>query len=118
MCWISYCILVSLLIYARLWDTDSEGDMEQANNTPPESVSILVSLLTMSSVFDVSVGESYAANQLEAHPDLDLPTKLQLCHQFKILPWLTPAFRELVSLPIERLGPTGLAKFPPTSYMH
>ncbi|KAG1758056.1 hypothetical protein EDD22DRAFT_957244 [Suillus occidentalis] len=89
------CLLDHL--FGKLRDTDSEGDMEQANNTPPESVSILVSLLTMSSVFDVSVGKSYAANQLEAHPDLDLPTKLQLCHQFKILPWLTPAFRELIS---------------------
>ncbi|KAG1855250.1 hypothetical protein F4604DRAFT_1932311 [Suillus subluteus] len=58
------------------------------------------------------VGKSYAVNQLEAHPDLDLPTKLQLCHQFKILPWLTLAFRELVLLPIESLGPTGLAKIP------
>lgn len=84
---------------------------ETAQSTP-------VSLLTMSVVFNVSVGKSYTINQLKAHPDLGLPTKLQLCHQFKILPWLTSAFREVVSLPIKSLGPTGLAKFPPTSYMH
>ncbi|OAX34220.1 hypothetical protein K503DRAFT_464047 [Rhizopogon vinicolor AM-OR11-026] len=74
-----------------------------SEETPPESVSTLVSLLKMSTVFDVSVGKSYAINRLEVHPDLDLPTKLQLCHQFKIRPWLTPALK-LVSLRIEILA--------------
>ncbi|KAG2129025.1 hypothetical protein DEU56DRAFT_915339 [Suillus clintonianus] len=106
------CLLDHLFGKLQDTDSDSDGNTEQVNNTPPESASTLVSLLTISAVFDVSVGKSYAVNQLEAHPDLDLPTKLQLCHQFKILPWLTPAFRELVSLPIESLGPAGLAKIP------
>ncbi|KAG0702270.1 hypothetical protein DFH29DRAFT_999509 [Suillus ampliporus] len=95
-----------------LQGTGSEGDTEQVNNTPLESMSTLVSLLTMSAIFDVSVRRLYAINQLEAHPDLDLPMKLQLCHQFKILLWLTPTFRELVILPIKSLGPTGLTKIP------
>ncbi|KAG2124114.1 hypothetical protein BD769DRAFT_1776606 [Suillus cothurnatus] len=87
--------------------------MSESDISPnKESVSALVSLLTMSTVFDVSVGKSYAINQLETRPDLDLPTKLQLCYRFKILPWLTPAFRELVSLPIKGLGPMGIAKIP------
>ncbi|KAG2034629.1 hypothetical protein BDR03DRAFT_1013244 [Suillus americanus] len=84
-------------------------DTEKVNDTS-ESVSAFVSLLTMSTVFDVGIGKSYAINQLETHHDLDLPTKLQLCYWFKILPWLTPAFRELISLPIESLGPIGIAK--------
>ncbi|KAG2037191.1 hypothetical protein BDR03DRAFT_1010890 [Suillus americanus] len=106
------CVLDHL--FGKLQDTDSNsnGNTEQVNNTPPESVSTLVSLLTISAVFDVNIGKSYAINQLETHPGLDLPTKPQLCHQFKILPWLTPAFRELVLLPIESLGPAGLAKIP------
>ncbi|KAG1871516.1 hypothetical protein F4604DRAFT_1681616 [Suillus subluteus] len=104
------CLLNHL--FGKLQDTDSKSDTEQVDNTPPESMSTLVSLLTMSTIFDVSVGKSYAINQLEAHPDLDLPMKLQLCHQFKILLWLTPTFRELVLLPIESLRPTGLAKIP------
>jgi hypothetical protein len=97
--------------FSRFCTRPQPEDTEKVNDTP-ESVSALVSLLTMSTVFDVSVGKSYAINQLEMHPDLDLPTKLQLCYQFKILPWLTPAFRELISLPIKSLGPMGIAKIP------
>ncbi|KAG2117381.1 uncharacterized protein F5147DRAFT_648908 [Suillus discolor] len=81
------CLLDHLFGKLQDTDSDSNGDTEQVNNTPPESVSTLVSLLTISAIFD-------------------------LCHQFKILPWLTLAFRELVSLPIESLGPAGLEKIP------
>ncbi|KAH7908742.1 hypothetical protein BJ138DRAFT_1156983 [Hygrophoropsis aurantiaca] len=76
------------------------------------SVSFLISVLKMCAVFDIHDGTSYAIAQLETHPLLDLATKLQICHHYNIAPWLAPAFRVLVSRPIQTLTETDIAKVP------
>jgi hypothetical protein len=50
----------------------------------------------MSDIFEIDDGKKYALSRLENHPDLDLCTKLQLCHKFNLESWLEPAFRELM----------------------
>jgi hypothetical protein len=50
-------------------------------------------------------------------PDLDLATKLHLCHRFKVIPWLSPTFKALVSRPIESLDLLGLGRIP-THILH
>jgi len=71
----------------------------------------------MGAVFDIEVAKAHAICHLEAHPDLDLTTKLHLCHRFKITPWLSPTFQALVSQPIESLDPSGLGRIP-THILH
>ncbi|KAH7919164.1 hypothetical protein BV22DRAFT_1051233 [Leucogyrophana mollusca] len=71
----------------------------------------------MCTIFDVIDGKHYAVTQLEYHVDLDLATKLQLCHQYKIVDWLAPVIKKLVSLPIETLVPVDLEKVP-TKILH
>jgi hypothetical protein len=73
-----------------------------------ESVPFLISLLKMDAVFGIEIAKAHASCHLESHPDLDLTTKLHLCHRFKVILWLSPTFKALVSQPIESLDPLGL----------
>jgi hypothetical protein len=72
-----------------------------------ESVPFLISLLKMDAFFDIEVAKAHANCHLESHPDLDLTTKLHLYHHFKVILWLSPTFKALVSQPIESLDPLG-----------
>jgi hypothetical protein len=76
-----------------------------------ESVASLISLLKMGAVFDIDVAKSHAICHLDTHPNLDLTTKLELCHRFRIISWLSPTFKALVSQPIESFNPLGWDKF-------
>lgn len=71
----------------------------------------------MGSVFDIDVAKSHAIHHLDTHPDLDLTTKLELCHRFRIISWLSPTFKALVSKPIQSLDPLGLGQIP-TRILH
>lgn len=73
-----------------------------------ESVSFLNSLLNMNAVFEIYIAKSHAIHHLDTHPDLDLITKLELCHHFRIISWLPPTFKALVTRPIESFDPLGL----------
>ncbi|KAH7919166.1 hypothetical protein BV22DRAFT_1134035 [Leucogyrophana mollusca] len=84
----------------------------QAGSKSQCSVPFLISLLKMSSVFKISDGKSYAIAEMETHPELDLATKLQLCFQYNLVQWLTPAFQQLISLPIEELREEDVLKIP------
>ncbi|KAG1856468.1 hypothetical protein F4604DRAFT_1982667 [Suillus subluteus] len=71
----------------------------------------------MGAIFDIEVAKSHAIHHLETHPDLNLTTKLKLCHRFRIITWLPPTFKALVSQPIEGLNPLGLGQIP-TQILH
>ncbi|KAG1853412.1 hypothetical protein F4604DRAFT_1933306 [Suillus subluteus] len=86
--------------------------MNEPSPTNTESVPFLISLLKMGAVFDIEVAKSHAIHHLETHPDLHLTTKLQLCHRFRIIAWLSLTFKALVSQPIESLDPSALAQIP------
>ncbi|KAJ8585053.1 hypothetical protein M405DRAFT_428188 [Rhizopogon salebrosus TDB-379] len=73
-----------------------------------ESAPFLILLLKMDAFFDIEVAKAHVSCHLESHPDLDLTTKLHLCHRFKVILWLSPTFKALVSQPIESLDPLGL----------
>ncbi|KAG2351910.1 hypothetical protein BDR07DRAFT_1616395 [Suillus spraguei] len=73
-----------------------------------ESVSFLISLLKMGALFEIYIAKSHAIHYLDTHPDLDLITKLELCHRFRIISWLPPTFKALVTRPIESFDPSGL----------
>ncbi|KAG0707408.1 hypothetical protein DFH29DRAFT_27136 [Suillus ampliporus] len=95
-------------IFGRI-QTDTMDEPSQMNT---ESVPFLISLLKMGAVFDIEVAKSHAIHHLETHPDLHLTTKIQLCHRFRIIAWLSPTFKALVSQPIENLDPSALAQIP------
>jgi hypothetical protein len=76
------------------------------------SVTSLISLLKMCTVFDVGGGRSYSISKLEHHPGLNLPMKLWLCVYYKISSWLVPAFKQLVALPTESIPYADLDKIP------
>ncbi|KAG1889908.1 hypothetical protein F4604DRAFT_1914445 [Suillus subluteus] len=71
----------------------------------------------MGAVFDIDVAKSHAICHLDTHPNLDLTTKLKLCHHFRIISWLSPTFKALVSQPIESFDPSGLRQIP-THILH
>src|SRR6267154_3582810 len=85
--------------------------MDEPSPANTESVPLLISLLQMGAVFDIKVKKSHAICRLETHPDLELTMKLQLCHHFRIIMWLSLTFKALVSQPIENLDP-------PTHILH
>ncbi|KAG2365924.1 hypothetical protein BDR07DRAFT_1397595, partial [Suillus spraguei] len=62
----------------------------------------------MGAVFEIYIAKSHAIHHLDTHPDLDLITKLELCHRFRIISWLPPTFKALVNRPIESFDPLGL----------
>ncbi|KAG2365147.1 hypothetical protein BDR07DRAFT_1399978 [Suillus spraguei] len=62
----------------------------------------------MGAVFEIYIAKSHAIHHLDTHPDLDLITKLELCHHFRIISWLPPTFKALVTRPIESFDPLGL----------
>lgn len=76
-----------------------------------------MSLLKMSDCFEVVDGRSHALSQLEGHPDLDLATKLLICYQYRVIPWLAPAFRALAALPLHQLTESDMCRIPP-KFLH
>ncbi|KAG1733233.1 uncharacterized protein EDB91DRAFT_1057617, partial [Suillus paluster] len=93
------------------------SDTDEPSPANTESVPFLISLLQMGTIFDIEVAKSHAIRRLETHPDLELTTKLQLCHRFRIITWLSPTFKALVSQPIENLDPSSLGRIP-THILH
>src|SRR6267154_2913232 len=91
--------------------------MDEPSPANTESVPLLISLLQMGAVFDIEVTKSHAICRLETHPDFELTTKLQLCHHFRIITWLSLTFKALVSQPIENLDPLILGQIP-TRILH
>jgi hypothetical protein len=92
----------------RRVDNSEVSESTMNTSVTAESVPFLISLLKMDAVLDIEVAKAHAICHLESHPDLDLTTKLYLCHRFKIILWLSPTFKALVSQPIESLDPLGL----------
>jgi hypothetical protein len=82
-----------------------------------ESVSFLILLLKMGAVFDIDVAKSHVICHLDTHSNLDLTTKLELCHHFQIISWLSPTFKAFVSQPIKSFNLLGLGQIP-THILH
>ncbi|KAF8835692.1 hypothetical protein BDN67DRAFT_974993 [Paxillus ammoniavirescens] len=97
-----------------LFGSSSTGHEDSDDSENPRAISVtsLISLLKMCTVFNIGGGRAYSITKLEHHPDLNLPTKLWLCLQYKIVMWLVPAFRELVALPTESIPYADLDKIP------
>ncbi|KAG1840844.1 hypothetical protein DFJ58DRAFT_732736 [Suillus subalutaceus] len=94
-----------------------QADTDELSPANTESVPFLISLLQMGAIFDIGVAKSHAIHHLKTHPDLELTMKLQLCHRFRIITWLSPTFKALVSQPIENLDPSSLGQLP-TRILH
>ncbi|KAG1843460.1 hypothetical protein DFJ58DRAFT_632357, partial [Suillus subalutaceus] len=79
------------LTIESLKDSRIQADtMNEPSPTNTESVPFLISLLKMGAIFDIKVAKLHAIHHLQTHPDLHPTTKLQLCHCFRIIAWLSP----------------------------
>ncbi|KIK73111.1 hypothetical protein PAXRUDRAFT_612504 [Paxillus rubicundulus Ve08.2h10] len=81
------------------------------------AIRCLISLLKMSDFFEIVDGRAYAISNMEHHPDLDLASRLLLCHQYSIIAWLGIAFRGLAALPLHRHTESELGTIP-TKFIH
>ncbi|KAF8837820.1 hypothetical protein BDN67DRAFT_972438 [Paxillus ammoniavirescens] len=95
-----------------LFGSASSGPPSTSSIERSPGLSYLMSLLKMSDFFDIADGRSYALLKMESHPGLDLASKLLICLQYNVVPWLAPAFRDLVALPLHHHNLAELGKIP------
>ncbi|KIJ15357.1 hypothetical protein PAXINDRAFT_11903 [Paxillus involutus ATCC 200175] len=76
------------------------------------AIRCLISLLKMCDFFEIVDGRTYAISSMEHHPDLDLASRLLLCHQYSIVTWLGFAFRGLAALPLHHHTEAELGTIP------
>ncbi|KAJ7743024.1 hypothetical protein DFH07DRAFT_750034, partial [Mycena maculata] len=85
----------------------------------PKTNEFLVSVLSLSTFYQIRDGRDHAISQL-THPGKKFHPALQfhLARCYRIDEWIEPAFRQLVEMPIQSLDMTHLEQIGPHGFFH
>ena len=65
-------------------------------NDDDQSIEYLLSILKLSHLWIIDIGQQYAIKYLSYRPDFDVCLKMNLARKYDIEEWIAPAFRALV----------------------
>lgn len=79
---------------------------------PPslEGVDRLLALLKLGSLYEIDDAKAFAMSLIESHPDIHPSVRLHASQKYGIREWLSPAFRDLLQLPLQSLTLVDVAR--------